>query len=68
VTTPSTTVHAAGFGVTYSTLESWSRGSARLPVDVLFTHLQTVASSGGPAFKASHTQIQLRVYYRLFGR
>lgn len=57
------TVHRAGFGASYSTLEAWAARQSNLPVEVIFSHLATVASGGGPAVKSSRQQLQIRVYF-----
>ena len=65
---PATTLQRAWLGATYSTVERWRRREARLPLDVVVAHLESLTSSGGPALKTSYTQIQVRLYYPLFGR
>jgi len=58
------TSHQLGFGFSYSTLASGDRGPGRLPFEVSFRHLETLAASGGPAPKTSQEQVQLRVFFR----
>jgi hypothetical protein len=57
----------AGLGLRYSTVDAYSRGRARYPFEVSFTHLTTV--SGDPGIpQLTRDQIQLRLFYRLLGR
>jgi hypothetical protein len=65
---PAATLQRAGLGATYSTVDRWRRREARLPLDVVIAHLETLTSSGAPALKTSYTQLQVRLYYPLFGR
>jgi len=51
-----------GFGFSYSTVSSNARNTGRIPVEMSFTHLETIAGSGGPIPKSSRDQIALRVY------
>lgn len=51
-----------GFGFSYSTASSNGRNSGRLPVEMSFTHLETIAASGGPIPKSFRDQIALRVF------
>jgi len=53
-----------GLGFRLSTVNAYTRGRARYPIEVSFAHLQTVTGDAGLP-KASRDQIQLRVYYRL---
>jgi len=59
-----TTAQRLGVGFRLSTVNAYARGAARYPVEVSFTHLETISGSAGLA-KASRDQIQLRIYYRL---
>lgn len=61
------TAQRLGLGLRYSTVDSFLRGSAPFPVEVSFTHLTTISGDPGVA-KLSRDQIQLRLYYQLFGR
>jgi hypothetical protein len=57
------TEQAAGFGITYSTVPDYDRGKAAFPIDVTFTHQETL--TGAPRMpKAYRDQIQIRVYLR----
>lgn len=57
------TSHRVGLGVRYSTVEAFARGRARYPVEVSFTHLETISGDVGVA-KLFRDQIQLRLYLR----
>jgi hypothetical protein len=59
--TPSRTAQRAGFGIRYSTVDAYARGSTRLPVEVSFTHLETFAGDAGVA-KVRRDQVQMRVF------
>ena len=54
----------AGVGFRLSTVNAYARGQARYPIEVSFSHLETLAGDAGVP-KASRDQIQLRFYYRL---
>jgi hypothetical protein len=58
------TVQRVGFGVRYSTVDSFLRGRARYPVEVSYRHLETITGDVG-ALKLFRDQLQLRIYYRL---
>lgn len=60
--------HRAGAGIVYSTVAAVRRGRARLPLEISFSHLQTVRGSGRTQYKFFTDQVQLRIYTRLFGR
>jgi hypothetical protein len=59
-----TTAQRLGLGFRLSTVNAYARGRARYPIEVSFTHLETVTGDAGLP-KASRDQIQLRFYYRL---
>ncbi|MBA3672917.1 MAG: hypothetical protein H0W68_12975, partial [Gemmatimonadaceae bacterium] len=61
------TTQRLGFGARFSTVDAFFRGRARYPVEVSFTHLDTVRGDAGAA-RLSRDQIQLRLYYRLRNR
>lgn len=50
-----------GFGVRYSTVDAWQRGEQGTPIEVSFTHLQTVTGDAGVAV-LQRDQIQVRLY------
>ena len=53
-----------GFGVRYSTVDAFSRGDARYPIEVSFVRLATI--TGDPRIaKQTRDQLQLRLFYRL---
>ena len=62
VGTPASTAQHLGIGFTYSTVAASVRGPGRLPFEVSFDHLETIAASGGPTAKTSRDQLELRVY------
>ena len=57
-------VQRVGFGVRYSTVDSFLRGRARYPIEVSYRHLETITGDEG-APKLFRDQLQLRIYYRL---
>ena len=59
-----TTVQRVGFGVRYSTVDSFLRGRARYPVEVSYRHLETITGDVS-APKLFRDQLQLRIYYRI---
>lgn len=61
------TSHRAGLGLRFSTVDAWLRGGAAYPVEVSLTHLETVSGTPGTP-KLSRDQIQVRLFYRIFGR
>jgi hypothetical protein len=60
---PATTAQQVGFGFTYSSLVAGDRAPGRLPFEVTFSHLETLAASGGSMPKDFRDQVELRVYY-----
>jgi hypothetical protein len=60
------TVQRIGFGVRYSTVDSFMRHRARYPIEVSYRHLETITGDAG-APKQFRDQIQLRLYYRIRG-
>jgi hypothetical protein len=58
------TAQQLGIGLTYGTIMSLDRGPGRIPFEVSFNHLETIAGSGGPTPKTFVDQIELRVYFR----
>ena len=59
-----TSVQRVGFGVRYSTVDSFLRGRARYPIEVSYRHLETITGDEG-APKLFRDQLQLRIYYRI---
>ena len=57
---PSLTSHAVGFGFAYSTVAVGGPMGRALPVELTFSHLETIAGSGGPA--AMREQIGVRAF------
>ena len=60
-----TTEQRAGFGFAYSTVARYARGRSSVPLELFFTHLETLTASGGLTPKYSRDQIEVRIYYRL---
>ena len=60
-----TTEQRAGLGFGYSTVTRYARGRTSVPIELSFTHLETLHASGGLVPKYSRDQIELRIYYRL---
>jgi hypothetical protein len=61
--------HRAGFGIRFSSLLGARPGrTPRLPFEIAFLHLQTVSASGAPVPRIRRDQLQLNVYYQLWGR
>src|SRR5581483_8247223 len=58
------TVQQVGFGFSYSTIVGPDRGPGRLPYEAVFSHVETIAGSGGPVPKTFRDQLELRVYIR----
>lgn len=54
--------------LSYSTLAAESRGKAGLPIEIGYTHEQSVGSSRGVVPRRWEDRIQIRYYTRLFGR
>ena len=63
----SLTEHRLGGGISFSNLHAVSQGKARIPLEVSFQHLQTTSGSGGNVPKQTIDQMQMRLYFRLFG-
>jgi len=51
-----------GFGLHYSTVDSYLRGRSTTPIEVSLTHLQTITGDEGVA-KLQRDQIQVRLYF-----
>ncbi len=60
--------HRWAWTLSYSTLGSHTRGNARLPFELFYTHEQSVGSSRGIVPRRWEDRIQFRFYTRLFGR
>ena len=56
------TTHQIGFGFSYSTIATGDARPTRLPFELSFSHLETIAASGGPTPKYSRDQVALRIY------
>ena len=56
-----------GFGLRYSTVDAWQRGQAGTPIEVSFTHLQTITGDAGVA-RLQRDQVQVRLYIHVRSR
>jgi hypothetical protein len=56
-----------GLGFVFSSVASFARGKAKIPVEIQYFNTRTVAGAGGAVSKLSIHQVQVRVYGRLFG-
>ena len=59
------TEQRVGGGFAYSTIARYARGQRTLPLEIIFTHLETITATGGLTPKYHRDQIELRIYYRL---
>lgn len=57
------TAHQIGGGVAYSTILGSDRGPGRMPFEASFSHLETIAASGGPTPKTFRDQIEVRLFF-----
>lgn len=60
--------HRVGAILAYSAMAAWKRGRSKWPVEVSIAHFQTTAGSGGTVPKLAYDEINVRVYWRPFGR
>ncbi len=58
---PAQSVQSLGIGLTYSTLDAFSRGRGRVPMEVAWLHRQAFAGSGG-APRTFSDAVELRFY------
>ena len=63
---PGATQQRAGFGFAYSPAGSYTGGTKPLPIEIAFSHLETLSASGGPALKATFDQVRVRLYLRVW--
>ena len=61
------TEHRLGGGISFSTVAAFTRGKAKIPLEVTYFHFQTTKGAGGSQPKIFSDQIQLRLYTRIFG-
>jgi hypothetical protein len=54
-----------GIGFSYSTVARYARSLSVVPLEVFYTHLQTVTATGGLTPQYHRDQIEFRIYYRL---
>ena len=59
------TEQRVGLGFGYSTVARYARSVATVPFEVFYTHLETIAATGGLTPKYRRDQIEFRIYYRL---
>ena len=59
-----TTTQRFGFGLRYSTVDMFARGTARYPIEISFARLVTLAGDPGVA-KQARDQIQVRLFYQV---
>ena len=59
----SATAHQLGLGFSYSTAGGPEARPGAIPYEVSFTHVETIAGSGGPLRKTFRDAIELRVYF-----
>jgi hypothetical protein len=59
----SATAHQLGLGFAYSTAGTADRAPGRLPIEVSFSHLETIRGDGGPIPKSFRDQVELRVFF-----
>lgn len=57
-----------GWTVSYSTLAAVARGKARVPVEIAYSHEQSIWSGQGIVPRRWEDRVQLRFYTRFFGR
>jgi len=58
------TAQQIGIGFSYSTVLGPDANPGGIPFEVSFSHLETIAGSGGPVAKTFREQVELRVYFR----
>ena len=61
--TEARTSQRVGLGFRYSTADSYLRGKAKTPIEVSFTHLETISGDPGVP-KVFRDQIQMRLYIK----
>jgi hypothetical protein len=54
-----------GLGFGYSTVARYARSVSVVPLEVFYTHLETIMATGGLTPKYRRDQIEFRIYYRL---
>jgi hypothetical protein len=62
--TAAATAQQVGIGFSYSTVIGPDANPGRIPFEVTFNHLETIAANGGPVVKSFRDQVELRVYFR----
>lgn len=64
--TPARLAQRIGFGLRYSTVDAYARGSTGFPVEVSLTHLETITGDPGTP-KLFRDQLQMRLFLRVLG-
>jgi hypothetical protein len=59
----SATAHQIGLGFSYSTAGGPEARPGAIPYEMSFTHVETIAGSGGPLRKTFRDAIELRIYF-----
>jgi hypothetical protein len=59
----SATAQQIGLGFSYSTVGGPEARPGSIPYEMSFTHIETIAGSGGPLRKTFRDAIELRVYF-----
>ena len=59
------TEQRVGLGFGYSTVARYARSVSVVPLEVFYTHLETIMATGGLTPKYRRDQIEFRIYYRL---
>ena len=59
------TEQRVGLGFGYSTVARYARSVSVIPLEVFYTHLETIMATGGLTPKYRRDQIEFRIYYRL---
>lgn len=59
--------HRLGGGISFSTVAAFTRGKAKIPLEVTYFHFQTTKGAGGSQPKIFSDQVQVRLYTRIFG-
>ncbi len=56
------TLHAASWGVTFSTLASYARHRSRIAAEITYTHTVPITGSGGVVPAVKSDRLELRIY------
>lgn len=61
-TSPATMEHRVGFGFSYSSTGQYARFRVPLPIEIAYTHLETIAASGGIVPKGFRDVLRVRIF------